>query len=311
MPHSLKNIPVIKPSYLQINKKIFESRIDSLFSLYKNCELCPRKCHVDRNKKRGFCSSTSRPGVASHNIHTGEEPFISGSGGSGTVFFHHCTLSCVFCQNFPISQLHEFKEVSEDELADMFIELQNRGAHNINIVNPTHFLPSLMKAVLIASEKGLAIPLVYNSSGFENAEIIKMLDGIVDIYLPDMKYSDDLLAKKYSDAPHYVNCNKSAIQEMFRQTGLLQIENGIAIKGLVIRHLILPGQLDNSRQVLKYIAENISRELNVSIMSQYFPAWKAVEDPDLNREITNEEYDSIVQYALELGLENALIQEKE
>ena len=193
----------------------------------------------------------------------------------------------------------------------MFLELQNRGAHNINFVNPTHFLPSILKAVFIAADKGLSIPLVYNSSGFENKEIIEMLDGIVDIYLPDMKYASDSMSRKYSNTPHYVEPNRSAIQEMFRQTGLLHIENNIAIKGLVIRHLVLPGQLENSKNILKYIAENISRDLTISIMSQYFPAWKAVDIPELNREVTINEYDSIVQYALELGLENALIQEKE
>jgi putative pyruvate formate lyase activating enzyme len=305
------NIPSTKPAYLRLNRDVFESRIDTLYSYYNNCELCPRKCRIDRRTRLGFCRGTTFAGVASHNIHTGEEPFISGPGGSGTVFLHHCTLSCLFCQNFPISQLHEFKEVSELELANMFLELQDRGAHNINFVNPTHFLPSLVKAVLMAADRGLAIPIVYNSSGFENAEIIKMLEGIVDIYLPDMKYADDLLAAQYSDAPHYVECNRSAVREMFRQTGLLQTENGIAVKGLVVRHLVLPGQLENSREVLKHIAENISRDLTVSVMSQYFPAWKAVSDPDMNRELTKEEYDSIVEYALELGLENALIQEKE
>lgn len=283
--------------------------VSELFT-YSPCTLCPRKCQVDRRTRTGYCRSGVLPGVASHNLHRGEEPFISGKGGSGTVFLHHCTLKCRFCQNFPISQLNEFPLVTEEQLALMYLELQERGAHNINWVNPTHFLPSLVSALNLARKKGLRIPVVYNSSGFERVEIIHALRGYVDIWLPDMKYADDALAMEYSDAPEYVRVNRDCVNAMFRQSGQLRVDDdGIALSGLVIRHLVLPGAVRNSKDVLAYIADHLSREMTVSIMSQYFPAWEAHKHSRLNRTLTEEEYEEVVDFALEIGLENALIQD--
>jgi len=284
--------------------------MNNLLLTYSPCNLCPRQCNVDRSVKKGFCRSGLLPGVASHNIHRGEEPFISGTRGSGTIFFHHCTLSCLFCQNFPISQLHEFPEVTATQLSDIYLELQERGVHNINWVTPTHFLPSLVEALGLARKKGLSIPVVYNSSGYERPSIVKALEEHVDIWLPDMKYAFDALAEEFSNAKGYVETNRASVKEMLRMSGLLQLDDdGIAKKGVVVRHLVLPGQMENSRQVLQYIADELSKDLTISIMSQYFPAWKANAHETLNRNLTHEEYDSIVDYALGLGLENALIQD--
>jgi len=276
----------------------------------KECKLCPRLCKVDRRIKKGFCKSSLKPGVASYNLHRGEEPFISGTNGSGTVFFHHCTMSCIFCQNFPISQIHDFPEVSEENLAKIFLELQKKGAHNINLVTPTHFTVAIASAIFIAIKEGLQIPVVWNSNGYENVNIIRLLEPFVDIWLPDLKYFDNNLALKFSNVSDYKEYATYAIAEMFRQKGNLKLnEKGIAISGLVIRHLVLPDCIENSKEVLRFIANSISRDASVSIMSQYFPAWKAVDIKSLNRTLTSKEYDTVIDFALSLGLKNALIQD--
>jgi len=297
-------------SCLNLSDSELGLRADRLSTLMSLCCLCPRKCGVDRASKKGYCRSGLLAGVASHNIHFGEEPPISGTRGSGTVFFHHCTMKCLFCQNYPISQLHDFPEVDDQGLSAMFLELQKRGAHNVNLVTPTHFVPQIVRAVRLARREGLKIPLVYNTSGYERKETIELLEGIVDIYLPDMKYADDGLAVRYSDAKDYVRNNRESVLEMYRQTGPLVTDaSGIAVRGLIIRHLVLPGAAGDSKKVLDFIASKISRDAVVSLMSQYFPAWKAPESAGTAGPLTHEEYDGIVEYALSLGLENSLIQD--
>jgi putative pyruvate formate lyase activating enzyme len=299
------------PSYLTHSRETFQTRTSELLNIYQNCVLCPRECKVDRRKKpEGFCKSGARAGVASSNLHFGEEPFISGTRGSGTVFFHHCTMSCLFCQNFPFSQIHSFPELPDEKLAELLIELQGKGAHNINIVNPTHFVPSMAEAVRIASQDGLHIPLVYNSGGYEKVETISLLENIVDIWLPDVKYASDDLARKYSNAEDYVSMNRKSVKKMFDLSGPLVLDdNGMAVRGLAIRHLVLPGEIDNSKKCLDWISRELGSETVVSIMSQYFPAWKAVETPGLDRKLKKTEYDEVCDYALQIGISNALIQE--
>ncbi len=280
-----------------------KNTIERLFELQSPCVLCPRECGAKRNEGEiGFCGATTDVVISSHGQHLGEEPPISGISGSGTVFFSHCTLSCKFCQNFPISQLHNGYKVTIDELADIFLLQQTKGFHNVNLVTPTHFAPQIVVALDIAKKKGLTIPVVYNTSGYESVEVIKLLNGYVDIYLPDMKYFDDSVAQKISSAINYVDNNKDASIEMGNQVGELELdEYGIAKKGLIIRHLVLPENKSNSDLVLKWIAEKISYA-RISLMSQYFPAHKAVNYPGLDRKITKEEYDFAVKIMEEGGL---------
>jgi putative pyruvate formate lyase activating enzyme len=230
------------------------------------------------------------PKVSSWSIHHGEEPPISGENGSGTIFLSGCPLRCAFCQNYPISQLRHGREMSIGDLSDCMLELQEKGAHNINFVSPTHFTPQIVGALHIAAGRGLMLPLVYNSSGYEDVQTLKLLDGIVDIYLPDMKYSSDSHAKQYSAAPNYVSVNRKAIEEMFRQVGGLVLDNrGIARRGLIVRHLVLPGGLSGTEDVLHFIA-GLSTSVGISLMSQYFPAHRACEYEELKRKLTEEEY---------------------
>ena len=259
--------------------------------------------------KKGICRSSAFPKVASFNSHYGEEPPISGVRGSGTIFLSGCTGRCIFCQNYPISQLGNGKEVTEEELADMMLDLCKRGCHNINFVTPTHFLPSIVSAIYHGACKGLNIPIVYNTSGYERSEIIGLLDGIVDIYLPDAKYNDDSIAYKISGFRNYVKNNHESLHEMYRQTGNLRTEDGIAYKGMIIRHLILPENLSGTKEVLTYLAENISYDLYISLMDQYFPAYKALDDFSLNRKITIKEYNDAIEVFHECGLYNGWIQE--
>ncbi len=239
----------------------------------------------------GFCKSGLHPAVSSDNLHFGEEPPISGHQGSGTIFLTGCNLGCVFCQNYPISHLRHGTHVKLPRLATMMLRLQKAGAHNINFVTPTHFAPQIMGALLIAYQNGLSIPIVYNCGGYESIEMLELWDGIVDIYMPDMKYSDSAVSEKYASAPDYPTVNREAIREMFRQVGDLQIDdNGIAISGLLIRHLVLPENFSGAGDILRFISEEISKATYVSLMSQYFPAYKALSMPPLDRRITHDEY---------------------
>ena len=294
--------------------KLFENgelqnRIEILKNNYNECILCPHKCRVNRNNgEKGICRTGPLPVIASYNCHFGEEPPISGTSGSGTIFFSGCSGRCVFCQNYPISQLGTGKALTEEQLSDIMLKLQNRGCNNINLVTPTHFLPSIIAAISVGASKGLYIPIVYNTGGYERAEIIKLLDGIIDIFLPDAKYGKNEIAKKLSGFTNYIDYNHSALIEMYKQVGNLQINDGIAEKGIIIRHLILPGNLGGTDIIMKFISENISKDIYISLMDQYFPAYKAFKHKILSRRITSEEYNNALEYFHGSGLYNGWIQ---
>lgn len=282
-----------------------------MIELLQKCEICPHKCKIDRTKNQvGRCKSKDTVKVALASIHNFEEPCISGRNGSGTVFFSNCNLSCEFCQNYEISQQGLGKEISIERLAEIFIEQQLRGADNINLVSPTSYAVQIIEAIKIAKNNGLKIPIIYNTNGYENIETLKLLEGYIDIYLPDLKYAENDLAKKYSKIENYFEIATSAIKEMYRQVGKNEYdENGIIKAGIIIRHLILPNHTENSKKVLKWIAENMPKNITVSVMAQYFPTYKAKEIKDINRKITKYEYQKIENYLYSLDLENGYIQE--
>ena len=293
-------------SYVKLYERgILKKRKEGLNKLLEKCHLCPRKCLVNRlQDEKGFCGAGKRVAVSSYNLHFGEEPPISGYRGSGTIFFTHCNLRCCFCQNYPISQLGNGQEVEISQLAKMMLKLQELGAHNINFVTPTHFVPQIVEALEVAVREGLKIPLVYNSGGYDSVETLKLLDGIVDIYMPDAKYSNPQSARKYSRADDYFEVNKKALLEMHRQVGDLKMDReGIAEQGLLVRHLVLPEDVVGSRRVLEFIGRNISQNTYMSIMAQYHPAHRASEFPELSRRISETEYDAVLKMADELGLE--------
>ncbi len=274
------------------------------------CVLCPHKCGVDRTKgKTGVCKATDKIKVALVSTHNYEEPCISGEKGSGTIFFTGCNLKCVYCQNYEISSGMFGKEIAVERLAEIMIEQQDRGVLNINLVTPTMYASEIKKAIILAKEKGLNIPIVYNCGGYENVETLKELEGYIDIYLPDLKYVNDEYAKKYSNAPNYFKYATDAILEMRRQVKDNIDENGIMKSGLIIRHMILPNMVENTKGVLKWIKENLGEEQIISVMAQYFPTYKAKEYEEINRKITKEELEEVENYIFELGLENGYIQE--
>ena len=288
-----------------------KQRAEQAYDLLKNCNVCPRKCGVDRlNGQRGICRAGKNPVISSYNVHSGEEPPISGTGGSGTIFFSNCNLRCIYCQNFPISQWGNGLEVTARDLASMMVSLQSRGCHNINLVTPSHFIPQILDALSFAWEMGFDLPLVYNSSGYDSIEALRLLDGIIDIYLPDMRYSDNRVAERLSSAEDYVEINREAIREMHRQVGNLVVdEEGVAKKGLLIRHLVLPNDLAGSKKTFRFIKEEISPDVYVSLMGQYFPSFKASEDVSINRKITREEYQLAKESFFESGLAWGWMQE--
>lgn len=283
-------------------------------SLMTSCMLCPRKCNVNRKSGDvGFCMSDDKIKIARADLHLWEEPCISGDNGSGTVFFSHCNLKCVFCQNYKISTENSGKTVSVQELADIFSELQKKGANNINLVTPTHYAPQIISALDIAKSRGLTIPILYNTSGYESTDTIKMLDGYIDIYLPDLKYFDNRYAKKYSSAPDYFERASAAIKEMFNQVGECEFdENGIIKKGVIVRHLMLPGLLFDSKKVIDYLYRTYKDSIFISIMNQYTPL-STIPDafPELKRNLPKGHYDALVDYALDIGIKNAYIQSGE
>jgi len=289
-----------------------QKRIEAAYELLASCRVCPRECGVNRlkNDKLGFCRSGLNPIISSVIPHYGEEPPLSGTKGSGTVFFANCNLICVYCQNYPISQMGNGEDRTPGELACQMLWLQEQGSHNLNLVTPTHFVPQILKALGIAMQRGFSLPIVYNTSGYETMETLRLLDGIVDIYLPDMRYSDNAAAMKYSIAPDYPEINRAAIQEMFRQVGNLVLDKqGIAKQGLIIRHLVLPGNIAGTEKVMKFLAEEISKDVTISLMSQYFPAYRAKEFKEINRRITTEEYEKSYQIMLKYDLDNGWVQE--
>lgn len=278
--------------------------------LLEKCAICPHNCGINRlNNQIGRCKSRDTVKVALYSTHNFEEPCISGKKGSGTVFFSNCNMNCVFCQNYEISQQGKGKEISIEELADIFIKQQEKDVENINLVTPTSYVPQIIEAIKISRGNGLKLPIVYNTNGYEKVETLKMLDGYVDIYLPDFKYSDDDLAKRLSKVDNYFEIVTEALKEMYRQTGKAVFnDEGIMQKGMIIRHLVLPNHVLNSRRVLKWINENM-HEVYVSVMAQYFPTYKAKDIDDINRKLTKEEFEQIENYLYRLDLENGYIQE--
>lgn len=281
-----------------------------LLDSFKKCEICPQECRVNRYEgERGKCNSGIELKVASYNLHFGEEPPLSGGSGSGTVFMANCSLFCKYCQNYPISQMGTGSFVSVEEFRDMLLELQRRGADNINFVTPDHFLPQILIGLGMAREDGLSLPIVYNCSGYQKLEILRRLEGIIDIYLADMRYNDDKSAKQYSGCDNYVATNRAAVSEMYRQVGNLKIdERNLAIKGVLIRHLVLPSDISGSAGIFKFLAKKVSNDIYVSLMSQYFPAYKAVDNELINRRITVPEFERAVDSFYDTGLTNGFIQ---
>ncbi len=274
-----------------------------------DCMLCPRACGADRTLSRGLCGADAKPRVAKIMLHHWEEPFLSGTRGSGAVFFSGCNLGCVYCQNHEIRDVGIGTIYDVDELADVFLALQENGAHNVNLVTAAPYLPDVAQSLCRSKENGLSIPVVYNSSGYECVDALRKLDGLIDVYLPDWKYFSPLLAKKFSNAPDYSDVAAAAIREMYRQVGELMFdEDGLAVRGLAIRHLILPNCADDSRRILDAIASILPRSTYLSLMSQYTPQ-PCTPDFPLNRRITQREYDRVISYALSLGLHNILIQQ--
>lgn len=279
--------------------------------MLEQCMLCPHNCKVNREKGEvGRCKCTNKIKIALVSLHKFEEPCISGENGSGTVFFSNCNLNCMFCQNYEISHLGKGYEVSTEELANIFLEQQKNGAHNINLVTPTMYVLQIIEAIKIAKKNGLNIPIIYNTSGYENVETIKMLNGYIDVYLPDLKYFSNDLCKKYSKVNNYFEHASRAIIEMCNQVGKPEFdENGMIKKGVIVRHLILPNYMQNTKNILKWIKENLPEDIYVSVMTQYFPTYKALEDDKINRKINRREYNTIQDYIYLLDLKNGYMQD--
>ena len=277
----------------------------------ESCKICPHKCRVNREEGQiGRCRCDDKIKIALASIHYYEEPSISGKNGSGTVFFSNCNLNCIYCQNYEISQLGKGKVITIEELADICIKQQEKGVNNINLVTPTMYAYQIIEAIKIAKRNGLNIPILYNTNGYERVETIKALEGYIDVYLPDLKYYSNLLSKKYSNVDNYFEVATNAIKEMYKQVGTAQFnEEGIIQKGVIIRHLVLPNHLQNSKHILKWIKENMPENTYVSVMAQYFPTYKAKEDKDINRKLTKKEYEEIENYLYTLQLEKGYMQE--
>jgi len=271
------------------------------------CMLCPRKCKVNRSKGQiGFCGIACLPVVSSVGPHFGEESVLVGRGGSGTIFFAGCNLGCIFCQNFDISHLRHGRQVTIEQVAQSMLDLQDYGCHNINFVTPTHVIPAIVAAIELARKQGLSIPTVYNTGGYDSIETLQLFDGYMDIYMPDMKYSDSEVAEELSHAPDYWQVNQAAVKEMHRQVGDLQVESGLATRGLLVRHLVLPENLAGSFEIIDFLAEQISPKTTINVMDQYRPCYKAHLYPKINRRPTLKEIASVRDYAIEKGL-NVLI----
>ena len=274
----------------------------------KKCNICPRMCNINRDNSVGLCGVGNDILVARIAPHYFEEPVISGTNGSGTIFFSGCNLKCIYCQNIKISKENFGKKIDVETLANKMIELQEKGVHNINLVTPTHYIIKIRDAIVNAKEKGLTIPIVYNTSGYERVESLKLLEGLIDIYLPDFKYYSDVLAMKYSKAPQYFDIAKSALKEMYRQVGNPIIENGIMKKGIIVRHLMLPENLEDSKKIINYLYKTYKDNIYISIMNQYTPLKQVKNIKELNHKVKEEDYDDLVNYAYDLGIRNCFIQ---
>ena len=277
----------------------------------EKCTLCPHKCGINRTKRKiGRCKSTDKVKIALYSTHEFEEPCISGIHGSGTVFFSNCNLNCIYCQNYEISQMSRGKEISTNELADIFLKQQEKNVENVNLVTPTSYVPQIIEAIQIARKHGFKLPIVYNTNAYENIDTIKSLDGYVDIYLPDLKYAENELAKKYSKIDNYFEVATEAIKEMYKQVGNpILNSNGIMQKGIMVRHLVLPTYIENSKKVLDWVKNNLSSEVYISIMAQYFPTYMAKNDKRINRKLTKFEWNKIIDYIDVLGIKNGFVQE--
>lgn len=278
-----------------------------------SCNICPRECGANRNiGKTGFCRAKGKILVARASLHLWEEPCISGENGSGTVFFSGCNLACVYCQNYKISRGGVGKEISPDRLCEVFFELKGKGAHNINLVTPTHFLPQIIKSIKKAKDKGINIPFVYNCGGYEKVESLKALEGLIDIFMPDFKYMSPLLSEKYSFAPDYANVAKRAISEMVKQVPECKFdEDGLMKKGVIVRHMMLPGCLQDSKKIIKYLNKTYNNQIFISIMNQFTPTENLEGFPEINRKVTDSEYEKLLDFALSQGVQNAYFQEGE
>jgi len=283
-----------------------------LENIYKKCNLCQRKCNINRYEKKGVCGANNVLKIARAALHYWEEPCISGENGSGTIFFSNCNLKCIFCQNKKISTYGYGKKITIEKLANICLELQNQGANNINLVTPTHYVPSIIKGIKKAKKKGLNIPIIYNTSSYETIQTLDLLENIIDVYLPDLKYYDDQLAIEYSNIKNYFNTATKNIEKMYKQVGKNKFDsNGLIQKGLIVRVLLLPGHLNDAKKIIKYLYDKYKDNIYISIMNQYTPIGKVEKYINLNRKVTEEEYDELVDYACDLGIKNAFIQEEE
>lgn len=305
------------PSYIELlHSGELLNRAKKAYSNLNSCTSCPRDCNVDRiNNEYGICTSGHLPIVSSYTPHFGEEPVLSGTNGAGNIFFGNCNLKCIYCQNFEISQTpkeEKKNEVTHERLADIMIELQNKSCHNIGFVSPTHFSATILKSIYLAAQKGLKLPIIYNTNGYDSVEMLNLYDGVVDIYLPDFKYGNSEYAKKYSLVDNYLEKTKLAIKEMFRQVGDELVYYGdVVVRGLIIRHLILPNDLSETEKVFKFIAEELSTNIHISLMSQYYPTNKAYKDILIDRALRNSEYEKALELLDKYNLHNGWIQELE
>lgn len=293
-------------SYLKLTSEELTKRIESSVAMMEECVVCAQQCRVNRLEgELGVCRGGRLAAVSSYGPHFGEEAPLVGARGSGTIFFTYCNLSCEFCQNCDISQEGQGEELSPEELADIMLAMQNRGCHNVNLVTPSHFVPQILEAIKIAIEKGLNIPLVYNTGGYDSLDTLDLLDGVIDIYMPDMKFGDDDNGRKYSGAAGYFTVARQALKKMHQQVGDLELDDrGVATRGLLVRHLVLPGELAGTTEVMEFLASEISENTFVNIMDQYYPAFKAFEYPELSRRISREEYRKALKIASMVGLKN-------
>ena len=285
------------------NKDSFGNAVKQLWEKTNPCTLCPRQCKTHRSKGQiGFCGIADLPKVSSVGPHYGEEPVLVGPGGSGTIFFAGCNLGCVFCQNYDISHLCQGREINVEQLSELMLDLQSQQCSNINLVTPTHLAAAIAEAILTAKNKGLGLPVVYNTGGYDSVNTLKLLEGLVDIYMPDMKYSDAEVAKRFSDAYDYPEINKAAVKEMHRQVGDLKVTNGTAERGLLVRHLVLPDNLAGSFEIIDFLAETISQHTVINVMNQYRPCYKSRQFPEINRRVDTQEIERVIQYAVEKAL---------
>ena len=294
------------PSYLRnLSTAEFSKRVNQALDNLTMCNICPLSCGVNRlEEKKGVCLTGRYAQISSFGPHHGEEKPLSGFRGSGTIFFSRCNLHCVFCQNADISQKGFGKEVTDEELAGIMLELQRMGCHNINLVSPSHVVPQILEAIFLASQRGLNLPIVYNCGGFDSVEKLKLLDGVIDIYMPDMKYADETIAKKYSRVPNYPKINQNAVLEMYRQVGeLVMNENGIAVKGLLVRHLLMPNGMAGTENIIQFLAEKISKNVYLNLMDQYWPAYQANRYPEINRRVNQSEMKKAIDIAQKMNLQ--------